>query len=232
MKILFDTNGIAITAHTINQKISNFGESYNDTVQKTINDSETLDEEGEVFIKCAARILSNFGMTRNGLFRGLRIAENGNVTGNGRDRLAQCWKEIGEDLIKINKFVKLAVKSNVQRGRFLLQLNKSEREKLTSGIWSISKRLLPLTMSKTSYGLVGASKILFSVLPEIVLPVDNQEWTSVFKTVDIGDVINRMASDIQEWEKETRKKFNEIDSSKKLTTLPSVYNVMAMAARP
>lgn len=231
MEILFDTNGIAITADTINQKISNFGESYNDTVQKTINDSETLDEEGEVFIKCAARILSNFGMTRNGLFRGL-IDANGNVTGNGKIILVKCWKEIGKNLIEINNSVKSAVKRGVPRSRFLLQLNNSEREKLTSEIWSISKRLLPLTMSKTSYGLVGASKILFSVLPEIVLPVDNQEWKSVFQTVDIGDVINRMASDIQEWEKETHKRFNEIDSSKKLTTLPSVYNVMAMAARP
>lgn len=87
-------------------------------------------------------------------------------------------------------------------------------------------------MGKTSYGLVGAIKILFSVLPEIVLPVDNQEWLNVFKTVDIGDVINRMVCDIQKWEKETKKKFNELDSSKKLTTLPSVYNVMAMNDRP
>ena len=87
-------------------------------------------------------------------------------------------------------------------------------------------------MGKTSYGLVGASKILFAVLPEIVLPLDNQQWLNVFKTIDIGDVIKQMVYDIQNWEKETQVKFNELDSSKRLTTLPSVYNVMAMEARP
>lgn len=225
--ILFDTKGIAITPDKINNKIGKFGESYNNTVQKIIEDSETLDKSGEVFIKCAVRILSNFKMTRNGPFKGVKIAPNGNVI--GKKILVNCWEEIGENLIEIRKSV---VKSGYPRGRFLLQLNQTERKKLISEIWLISKRLLPFTMGKTSYGLVGASKILFSVLPEIVLPVDNQEWLNVFKTVDIGDVINRMVCDIQKWEKETMKKFNKLDSSKKLTTLPSVYNVMAMDAKP
>ena len=87
-------------------------------------------------------------------------------------------------------------------------------------------------MGKTSYGLVGASKIIFAVLPEIVLPVDNSQWLNVFKTVDIGDVINRMVFDIQHWEEVTGEKLNERDPQKRLTTLPSVYNVMAMSARP
>jgi hypothetical protein len=225
--ILFDTKGIAITPDKINKKIKKFGESYNNTVQKIIEDSETLEESGEVFIKCAARILSNFKMTRNGPFKGVKIGKNGNVI--GKKILVNCWEEIGINLMEIRKSV---VKSGYPRGRFLLQLNQIEREKLISEIWLISKRLLPFTMGRTSYGLVGASKILFSVLPEIVLPVDNQEWLNLFKTVDIGDVINRMVCDIQKWEKETEKKLNELDSSKKLTTLPSVYNVMAMDARP
>ena len=87
-------------------------------------------------------------------------------------------------------------------------------------------------MGKTSYGLVGASKILFSVFPEIVLPIDNSQWLNVFKTVDIGDVIKGMVSDIKHWERVTGKKLNESDPQNRLTTLPSVYNVMAMAARP
>ena len=87
-------------------------------------------------------------------------------------------------------------------------------------------------MGETSYGLVGASKMLFAILPEIVLPVDNNQWLKVFKTVDIGDVINRMAIDIQEWENITQHRLNEMDHSRMQTTLPSVYNVMAMDARP
>ena len=86
-------------------------------------------------------------------------------------------------------------------------------------------------MGETTFGLVGASKILFSVLPEIVLPIDNKQWLNVFKTVDIGDVIKWMVFDIQRWESATGNKLNEMDYSGRLTTLPSVYNVMAMAAR-
>jgi hypothetical protein len=86
-------------------------------------------------------------------------------------------------------------------------------------------------MGDTTYGLVGASKILFGVLPEIVLPVDNNQWLQVFKTVDLGDVIEEMASDIERWEEATGKKLNQTDRLKRLTTLPSVYNVMAMEAR-
>jgi len=91
---------------------------------------------------------------------------------------------------------------------------------------------LPITMSKNSYGLVGASKILFSVLPELVLPVDNQQWKELFKTVDLGDVIRFMAQDIKRWESATGEKLNLMDPSGRLSTLPAVYNVVAMAARP
>jgi len=35
------------------------------------------------------------------------------------------------------------------------------------------------------------------------LPVDTAEWLSVFKTVDLGDVIYLMAEEIKEWERET-----------------------------
>ena len=41
-----------------------------------------------------------------------------------------------------------------------------------------------------------------------------------------------MVSDIQHWERVMGKKLNESDPQNKLTTLPSVYNVMEMAARP
>jgi len=87
-------------------------------------------------------------------------------------------------------------------------------------------------MGENTYGLVGASKILFAILPEIVLPVDNSQWLHVFKTVDLGDVLNLMISDILRWEKVTGKKLNEMDKENKLTTLPSIYNVRAMFARP
>jgi hypothetical protein len=132
------------------------------------------------------------------------------------------------DPLDINNAVR---NSGFPRDRYLLEIRDREREILIAEIWLITKKLLPFTMGKTSYGLVGASKILFSVLPEIVLPVDNTEWLSVFQTVDLGDVLHRMVSDIQKWEEITGKQLNNMDQSKRLTTLPAVYNVMAMDAR-
>jgi hypothetical protein len=223
--ILFNTDGDPIAPASIISKIEGFG--YNSAVYQIIQDSKELDRAGEVFIKCTARILSNFGMTRGGPFKGVEIDKNGNV--NGRKKLLECWREVGDRVIEVHNSV---LESGYSRDRYLLGLGKCEREELTAKIWSITKQLLPLTMGETSYGLVGASKILFAVLPEIVLPIDNSQWLNVFKTVDMGDVINGMVLETQHWETVTGEKLNELDPQERLTTFPSVYNVMAMAARP
>ena len=223
--VLFNATGEAIRPDEISGKIDDF--EYNDAVREVIRNSRELDREGEVFVKCAARLLSNFGMTRSGPFKGLKIREDGSV--KNKEVLLACWERIGNGLIEIRNAIP---KSGYSRDRYLVELSESELTELVAKIWCLTKRLLPLTMGETTYGLVGASKILFAVLPEIVLPIDNSQWLHVFKTVDIGDVIKGMISEIQCWERETGKKLNEIDRFKRLTTLPSVYNVMAMAARP
>ena len=221
--LLYDLEGSAITLGKMRQLIANF--SYKEATRDIIRDSKVLDKDR--FIKCTARILSNFGMTRAGPFKGVEIAEDGNVHGN--EILFKCWNEIGDNLLEIRNSVS---NSGYSRDRYLLELSKPERERLIAEIWLITKRLLPFTMGKQCNGLVGASKMLFAVLPEIVLPVDTKQWLKVFKTVDLGDVIKRMVIDIQEWEDTTQHKLNEMDRSGMLTTLPSVYNVMAMDARP
>jgi hypothetical protein len=216
--ILFTPEGNAITPEEIREKIAAFG--YTGSVDSIIQDSKKLDRKGEVFINCASLIISNFGMTRSGPFKEpenrLRI-------------LINCWGAVGERLFKVRTSI---IESGLSRDRFIVEISDYELEKLTAEIWLITKRILPFTMGEATYGLVGASKILFAVLPEIVLPVDNSQWLHVFKTVDIGDVIKRMVADINNWESVTDEKLNEVDDSKILTTLPSVYNVMAMAARP
>ena len=223
--VLFNATGEAIRPDEISGKIDDFG--YNDAVREVIRNCRELDREGEVFVKCTARLLSNFGMTRSGPFKGFKIKEDGSV--KNKEVLLACWERIGDGLIEIRHAIP---KSGYSRDRYLVELSESELAKLAAKIWCLTKRLLPLTMGETTYGLVGASKILFAVLPEIVLPIDNRQWLHVFKTVDIGDVIKEMASEIQRWESETGKRLNEMDRSNRLTTLPSVYNVMAMAARP
>jgi len=218
-KILFTSHGGAITPAKIRDKIAHFGDSYIYATQKIIQYSEKLDRDGEVFIKCASLILSNFGMTRSGPFK----------KGVNKIILPDCWSKIGGQLIAINKLI---LKSGCSRDRLLLELDQQQLEELIAEIWLVMKQLLPFTMGKTTYGLVGASKILFAVLPEIVLPIDNKQWLYVFKTVDIGDVINQMISEIKYWETATGARLNDMDRSGRLTTLPAVYNVMAMAARP
>lgn len=218
-KILFTSDGKAITPIKIRDKIAHFGDSYIDATQKIIQYSGKLDRDGEVFIKCASLILSNFGMTRSGPFK----------KGVNKKILPDCWSKIGGHLIAINKLI---LKSGCSRDRLLLELDQQQLEELIAEIWLVMKQLLPFTMGKTTYGLVGASKILFAVLPEIVLPIDNKQWLHVFKTVDIGDVTNQMLSEIKDWETATGARLNDLDPLGRLTTLPSVYNVMAMAARP
>lgn len=217
-KVMLDIKGQVLTPDAIREMITCFRESYSDATKEIIDRSQTLDQGGENFIWCAARILSNFGMTRIGTFHG----DNTQI-------LHDCWNVVGPDLLEIKASVN---ESGLSRGRYLVELGAPEREALFDRIWRITKRLLPFSMGETSYGLVGASKILFSVLPEIVLPVDNTEWLKVFKTVDLGDVLRIMVQDIQGWEARQGIQLTALDVNNRLTTLPAVYNVLAMEARP
>jgi len=216
--ILFQTDGRPIDPAHIADSVAAFGDSYNDAAHTIIRESAGLDEDGTVFRACASRILSSFGMTRGGIFRT-----------RGAEVLQACWREIGSDLLDIRASVG---SGGLDRDRYLLELDEDSRTELIGDVWSLMKRLLPFTMGKTSYGLVGASKILFSVLPEIALPIDNAQWRFVFRTVDLGDILKWMVADIREWESVTGQQLNTMDKLGRLSTLPSVYNVMAMAARP
>jgi hypothetical protein len=217
-KILVDENKNATSPNNIFKLINDFGESYINTTYQIIGDSKSLDQNGETFVKCASLILSNFGMTRRGVF-----------SKNIQETLQACWDKTGKSLMDIKNQIN---DSGKFRDRYLLEISETELDELTARIWSMTKDLLPITMSKGSYGLVGASKILFSVLPELVLPIDNQQWMQLFKTVDLGDVIQFMAQDIHKWESATGERLNLMDPSGRLSTLPAVYNIVAMAARP
>jgi len=218
IEILLDAKGHAISHIEISEIIKAYGDSYSDATKYIIDNSKVLDKDGEVFINCASRILSKFKMTRSGPFHG-----------NYDEKLRNCWNAVGTNLIEINNSVR---KSGLPRDRYILELSEREREGLIAEIWLITEKLLPITKGKTVSGRVAASMILYSVLPEIVLPIGNAEWLHVFKTIDVGDVLHRMVFDIQKWEGITGSQLNDLDHSKRLTTLPSVYNVMAMHARP
>lgn len=223
--VLFSADGAVYPQEFIRQKVISF--EYNAAIVEVIGDSVRLDTGGEVFARCAARILTNFKMTRAGVFKGLLISEDGIVIGG--ELLGKCWLSVEKYVLPLRDSIN---ESEYSRGRYILELDESELENVINKVWFITKQLLRFTMSEHSFGLVGASKIMFSVFPEIVLPVDNDMWRRVFKTVDLGDVLKFMVKDIRRWENQTGKSLEEIGRSKGFTTLPSVYNVMAMAARP
>ena len=121
--ILF-VDGIAKTPLQVKKTISDF--KYVDASCKTIRNSWNLQQDGKVFICCSSRILTNFGMTRSGVFKDL----------DKTHILDKCWKEIGSDVFEIHESVK---ESKHSRDRYLLEISYIKREKLIKKIWLITK---------------------------------------------------------------------------------------------
>ena len=226
MKILFKSNGTYYKHDEIMQCVKKFGDSYNDTVRFIINNSSKGISKS-IFEENVGRLLSNFKMTRRGPFEGVRFANDKLEDPDGK--VSTCWRTIGDSLIELRKEIdSLSVGA---RSRFVVDVNPKDLLKITDKIWIAFKKLLPVCMGKHSLGMVSASKILFAVLPEIALPIDNKQWLTVFKTVDYGDVIKLMVDEITAWEKAEGKQLQTCDHSE-YTTLPAIFNVMAMKARP
>lgn len=224
--IIFE-NSEPIPSQKITKYINKFGGAYAETIRVIIKETNSPHLNKDIFIRNTATLLNSFGMARSGPFKGIGFYE-GKYKGPIQ-KLEACWDSINEDILLIRKF--LNERKFTPRSRTLVLLDKDSRDLVVSYVWKTFKKLLPITMGKNSFGLVGASKILFSVLPEIVLPVDNAEWLTVFKTVDIADIINLMADEILAWEFKTGQQLQQCDYNE-ITTLPSIYNVMAVKARP
>lgn len=230
-KILFN-NGKHINPEVITSSINKF-KRYNPTVRKIIANTNKAKLDKRLFEINVATLLNNFGMARSGPFQGIKIDNRGNITGP-KNILQSCWNAIENELLEVNS---LLVKNKIEpRTRTLRLIDNPTRERIITFIWQAFKKLLPICMGKSSYGLIGASKILFSVFPEIVLPVDNAEWLYVFKTVDLGEVIRIMTDEIIAWEKSAGSHLDMCDTEESNNqmklTLPAIYNVMAMKARP
>lgn len=226
-KILFRSSQ-PIPCKKITKAIDEFGASYTRTVHRIIQTTEGQSIDKKLFIDNAAKLLKNFKMTRQGPFKGLGFDPNGRLLGPV-EKLDACWDSIGDELLALKSL--LNTWGIIPRARTIALMGDQRLDIVTKIIWSVFKKLLPITMGKYSYGLVGASKILFAVFPEIVLPVDNAEWRQLFKTVDLGDVIKLMAREILAWETISVQRLDGCDKEGVPTTLPAIYNVMAMKAR-
>jgi len=229
-RILFRKSGNPYSPRFVERCVSQFGPSYNTVVLEIINRSRA-NLTREVFLTNVALVMPNFLMTRQGPFYGLRyIREKDRITGNTR-RVRQCWDIAGKEIRRLKKFIRSNKVHSYQR--ILVDMASDDREEVALRLWKIFKMLLPICMGKSTLGLVAASKILFSVFPEVALPVDNTQWRAVFKTVDYSDIIMHMAEEIAWWEKKTGRQLNFcVPDYLEAMTLPAIYNVMAMKARP
>jgi hypothetical protein len=226
-KILFNTDG-PIPSQKISQSLEAFPNGYARTVRQIIQATESSSISESLFFDITVKVLNSFKMTRPGPFKGLGYNPDCSFKGP-IEKLSASRDSVQADLFEIKSL--LNSWGLVPRGRKIIQINDYQLQEVTRLLWISFKKLLLITMSTHSYGLVGASKILFGIFPEIVLPVDNEEWKQLFKTVDLSDVIKLMRNEIIEWEKQSGQMLDGCEPANVPSTLPAIYNVMAMKAR-
>jgi len=233
--ILFHENGDPIDCRCINRFLSAFPRAYWKVAREIIKKTEgSLDEK--VFEFNVGKLLPSFKMTRAGAFQGIKIGD-GRLIGDKFQAVHSCWKSIEEELGNLKEYVSERARTSDTRSRVLVELSPESEEHVIEATSRIFESLEGLRVKNkrggySRVGHVAASKILFSALPEIALPVDTSEWKHVFQTKIYGEVLQTMTKEIKEWEKMSNgKKLDELDEQP-ITTLPAIYNVLAMAARP
>lgn len=225
MKVLFNSKNKPFSPNHIRKSIEDFGHGYNQVVQQVIENSDRRLDKG-VFCRNIATLMPNFKMTRNGPFKGVRIV--GGAVRDPKGIIARCWREVGRSAMALRRFLD---SQNKGRVRVIVEVPRSMKEEIAEKLFRMFMRTLPLCMGKYTYGLVGASKVLFAVLPEVAMPIDNSQWVNVFRTIDYGDIIRAMAEEIAKWEKRSGRPLDDCSPYENVT-LPAIYNVMAMKARP
>jgi hypothetical protein len=141
--------------------------------------------------------------------------------------LDRVWDIIGKPSVELKN---LLLDAGIQsRSRIMIEMPEPIMDRIVESLWKMFKRLLPLCFGVNTLGLTAASKILFSIFPEIALPVEKSQWKDLFQTVDYTDIIYLMRAEISEWEKRSQKMLNECDPLGCLT-LPVFYNAAALIA--
>lgn len=220
-KVLF-RNGISIDPQRIRQLVSRFSKSYDQVVRTIITNSATINED--IFRSNVATLMPSFLMTRRGAFHGLMI-EGGTIR-DPKHALDKCWKQVDGELQNLKNFIG---ENSSSRTRAILELSPEPSSYIIGGMSELFERLKWTTIKGSDIGRVGASKVLFAVFPEIALPVDNDEWDYVFRTDCYGKLLSIMVGEVKEWEAKSNVPFESLGVAP--TTVPSIYNVMAMDAR-
>lgn len=227
-RVLFDPSGNAHLPEHIAKCIRHFRPGYRETVKHIIQRTET-DLDQSAFVFNAAVVLSRFGMARGGPFEGVK-AEGGTAI-DPHGRIEACWKTIEPRAKSLRRTLRTLAATH-GHPRLLTDMPGEQRDQTIDLLWGMFKDIIPCCMGRHTFGMVAAGKIIFSAFPEVTLPVDNAQWRFVFQTIDWGDVLRRMHDEIVSWEASTGKRLDRCDPAHPVTTLPVVYNVMSMEARP
>ena len=224
MKVLFEPSGKPHSSNYISYCVAMRERHYSQAIQEITKSTENLIDFG-VFSRNAVRLLVSSKMTRRGPFQGVRI-----VHGEIHDPeaiLDKVWEAIEKPIVELKSLLLDAGAQN--RSRILIEMPEPITDRIADSLWKMFKRLLPLCLGVNTLGLTAASKILFSVFPEIALPVEKAQWKELFQTVDYSDIIELMRAEISEWEKRSQKKLNEFDPLGSFP-LPVFYNAVALIA--
>jgi hypothetical protein len=173
----------------------------------------------------AAKIMAASKMNQRGPFQGIMI-----IRGEIHDpagMLCAIWDSIYTPTCELKSILISSPKQS--RQRLLVDMTENKFQSVADDLWKIFKRLIPFCMGVDTLGLTAASKLLFSVFPEIALPAEKVQWKELFQTIDFTDVVRLMRNEISEWERENQHVLNECDPSNS-ATLPEIFNAVALRA--
>ncbi len=228
-KILFHKNGDPLDSRCIERIIWAFPSSYRKTVKAIVEKSEGLDKKA--FKLLVAKLMPSFRMTRNPkyVFHGVKI--QGGTVLDPKHALDKCWKTIKNDLPTLKDYINK--NAGGSRNRAIAVLPPVSKDHVIEELSRLFEKLQEVEVENSEVGEVGASKVLFATVPEIALPVDNDEWKYVFKNMEYRKILTMMANEINEWEArfQPREHLERVDPNPNATTLPAIYNVMAMSVR-
>lgn len=173
-------------------------------MKAVITHSITLNRD--TFRLNVATLMPSFGMTRKGAFHGLKIVDGVIQDPNGA---GICWTQANQGLHDLKKCV--AEIALDRRSRTIVELSAQSRSYTISAASELFDKLKWTSANGSDVGRVAATKILFAVLPEIALPVDNAEWDDVFRTDSYGKILSIMVDEINEWERESGRPLDTLD---------------------
>jgi hypothetical protein len=224
MKVLFEPSGKPRSSIYISYCVAMRERHYSQAIQEITKGTENLIDFG-VFSRNAVSLLVSSKMTRRGPFQGVRIVQE--KIHDPEAMLDRVWDIIGKPSVELKS---LLLDAGIQnRSRTMIEMPEPIMDRIVESLWKMFKRLLPLCLGVNTLGLAAASKILFSIFPEIALPVEKSQWKDLFQTVDYSDIIYLMRAEISEWEKRCQKRLNDCDPIGSFT-LPVIYNAAAMLA--